>query len=72
MPQIFRSDAIFGKDGLKTLESLDSSFPSLSAVTIKELAELGFIDRAYNILFVGPAGTDRQEPPEHRPGTKSL
>jgi len=45
---------------IKTLESFDFSFqPSLSATTIKELAELGFIDHAYNILFVGPAGTGK-------------
>jgi DNA replication protein DnaC len=45
---------------IKTLESFDFSFPSsLSAATIKELAELGFIDHAYNVLFVGPAGTGK-------------
>jgi DNA replication protein DnaC len=45
---------------IKTLEAFDFSFqPSLPAIRIKELAELGFIDRAYNILFVGPAGTGK-------------
>lgn len=45
---------------IKTLESFDFSFqPSLPVTTIKELAELGFIDHAHNILFVGPAGTGK-------------
>jgi DNA replication protein DnaC len=47
---------------IKTLEAFDFSFqPSLPATRIKELAELGFIDQAYNILFlfVGPAGTGK-------------
>jgi DNA replication protein DnaC len=45
---------------IKTLEAFDFSFqPSLPATRIKELAELSFIDRAYNILFVGPAGTGK-------------
>jgi len=45
---------------IKTLEAFDFSFqPSLSAATIKELGELGFIDHAHNVLFVGPAGTGK-------------
>jgi len=45
---------------IKTLEAFDFSFqPSLTAATIKELAELGFIDHAHNVLFVGPAGTGK-------------
>ena len=45
---------------IKTLESFDFAFqPSLPAAQIKELAELGFIDRAYNIVFVGPPGTGK-------------
>ena len=44
----------------KTLESFDFSFqPSLPAARIKELAELGFIDHAYNVLFLGPTGTGK-------------
>lgn len=45
---------------IKTLEAFDFSFqPSLPAPRIKELSQLGFIDRADNILFVGPAGTGK-------------
>ncbi len=45
---------------IKTLESFDFSFqPSLPAARIKELAELGFIDQVYNVLFVGPTGTGK-------------
>jgi len=45
---------------IKTLEAFDFSFqPSLPAAAIKELAELGFIDHGYNVLFVGPAGTGK-------------
>jgi DNA replication protein DnaC len=45
---------------IKTLESFDFSFqPSLPATRIKELAELGFIEHADNILFVGPTGTGK-------------
>jgi DNA replication protein DnaC len=45
---------------IKTLESFDFSFqPSLPAARIKELAELGFIDHAYNVLFLGPTGTGK-------------
>ena len=45
---------------IKTLEAFDFSYqPSLSAATIKELGELGFIDHAHNVLFVGPAGTGK-------------
>jgi DNA replication protein DnaC len=45
---------------IKTLEAFDFSFqPSLPTATIKELAELGFIDHAHNILFVGTAGSGK-------------
>ena len=45
---------------IKTLESFDFSFqPSLPATQIKELAELGFVGRGHNVLFVGPAGTGK-------------
>ena len=45
---------------IKTLESFDFSFqPSLPATRIKELAELGFIEHADNVLFVGPTGTGK-------------
>ena len=42
---------------MKTLESFDFSFQSsLPAAQIKELSELGFIERVCNVLFIGPAG----------------
>ena len=45
---------------IKTLESFDFSFqPSIPVATIKELAELGFLDRAENIVQVGPSGTGK-------------
>ena len=45
---------------IKTLESFDFSFqPSLPATRIKELAGLGFIEHADNVLFVGPTGTGK-------------
>jgi DNA replication protein DnaC len=45
---------------IKTLESFDFSFqPSLPATRIKELAELGFIEHADNVLLVGPTGTGK-------------
>ncbi|HHY35702.1 MAG TPA: ATP-binding protein [Firmicutes bacterium] len=33
--------------------------PSIPVATIKELAELGFLDRAENIVLVGPSGTGK-------------
>lgn len=46
--------------GIKTLEGFDFSFqPSLPAARVKELAELGFIERAQNVLLVGPPGTGK-------------
>ena len=45
---------------LRTLEEFDFSFqPSLSAARLRELAELGFLERAENILFVGRPGVGR-------------
>jgi len=45
---------------IKTLESFDFSFqPSLQPATIKELAELGFLERAENVVLVGPSGTGK-------------
>jgi DNA replication protein DnaC len=46
--------------GIKTLESFDFDFqPSLPVAQIKELAELGFLGQAYNILFIGPPGSGK-------------
>jgi DNA replication protein DnaC len=45
---------------LRTLEEFDFSFqPSLSASRIRELAELGFLSRAENVVFVGKPGVGK-------------
>lgn len=45
---------------LKTLESFDFAFqPSLPMGQIKELAELGFIEHAHNVLLIGPPGSGK-------------
>jgi DNA replication protein DnaC len=45
---------------LRTLDEFDFSFqPGLSAARVKELAELSFLDRAENLLFVGRPGTGK-------------
>ena len=45
---------------LRTLEEFDFAFqPSLSAARVRELAELGFLDRAENALFVGAPGVGK-------------
>lgn len=45
---------------LRTLEEFDFAFqPSLSAARIKELAELGFLPRAENIVLVGRPGVGK-------------
>lgn len=45
---------------LRTLEEFDFSFqPSLSAARLRELGELGFLERAENILFIGQPGVGK-------------
>ncbi len=45
---------------LRTLEEFDFSFqPSLPAARLRELAELGFLERAETILLVGRPGTGK-------------
>jgi DNA replication protein DnaC len=45
---------------LRTLESFDFSFqPSLPAAEVRELAGLGFVDRAEPVVFVGASGTGK-------------
>ena len=45
---------------LRTLEAFDFAFqPGLSAARVRELAELGFLDRAENAVFVGRPGTGK-------------
>jgi DNA replication protein DnaC len=45
---------------VRTLETFDFAFqPSLSAARLRELAELGFLERAENILLVGKPGVGK-------------
>jgi DNA replication protein DnaC len=45
---------------LRTLDAFDFSFqPSLPAARIRELAELGFLDRAETVLLIGRPGTGK-------------
>jgi DNA replication protein DnaC len=45
---------------VRTLEQFQFDFqPSIPAPLIRELAELGFLSRAENILFLGPTGTGK-------------
>jgi DNA replication protein DnaC len=49
-----------GLPAIRTLEEFDFSFqPSLPAARIRELGELGFVDRTENIVFVGRPGTGK-------------
>jgi DNA replication protein DnaC len=45
---------------LRTLESFDFSYqPTLPAAQVRELANLGFVDRAESVIFVGASGTGK-------------
>lgn len=45
---------------LRTIESFDFAFqPSLKASEFRELANLGFVDRAENVILVGASGTGK-------------
>ena len=45
---------------IKTVESFDFTFqPSLPMAQVKELAEMGFLAQAYNVLFIGPPGSGK-------------
>lgn len=45
---------------VKTLEQFDLSFqPSIDRKVIRELAGLGFIERAENVIFLGPPGVGK-------------
>lgn len=45
---------------LKTLETFDFGFqPGLSGTRFRELAQLGFIDQATNVILAGPPGTGK-------------
>ena len=55
----------------KTLDQFDFSFqPSIDRKVIGELATLGFVDRAENVVLLGPPGGG-QDPHRHRPGNQS-
>jgi DNA replication protein DnaC len=46
--------------GIKTLDQYDLSFqPSLDRKTIRELAGLSFVERAENVLMLGPPGVGK-------------
>ncbi len=45
---------------VKTLEQFDFSFqPSIDRKVDRELAGLGFVARAHNVVFLGPPGTGK-------------
>ncbi|MDR7419153.1 MAG: IS21-like element helper ATPase IstB [Armatimonadota bacterium] len=45
---------------IRTLEAFDFTFqPSIPAPLIRELAELGFLERAENLLLIGPPGVGK-------------
>jgi DNA replication protein DnaC len=45
---------------IKTLEAFDFTFqPAVPSARIRELAELGFLSRAENIVFAGPPGVGK-------------
>lgn len=45
---------------LRTLEGFDFSFqPGLNASLVRELAELGFLEKAQNVVFAGPPGVGK-------------
>jgi DNA replication protein DnaC len=45
---------------MRTLEELDFTFqPGLSAVPVRELANLAFLDQATNVLFIGGPGVGK-------------
>jgi DNA replication protein DnaC len=46
--------------GLKTIEGFDFTFqPSVNELQVKELAELGFLDRSENVILLGPPGVGK-------------
>ena len=48
---------------LRALEEFDFFFqPSLSSARVRELAELSFLQRAENVLFVGQPGVGKTQP----------
>ncbi len=52
----------------KTLEGFDFAFqPSINRKQVTELASCAFVERAQNVVLLGPAGRG-QEPHRHRPG----
>jgi DNA replication protein DnaC len=50
----------------KTLESFDFRFqPSVPERLIRELATLGFVETATNLIFLGPPGVGKTHPPDY-------
>src|SRR5260221_3456811 len=50
----------------KTLESFDFRFqPSVPERLIRELATLGFVETATNLIFLGPPGVGKPHPPDY-------
>jgi DNA replication protein DnaC len=57
---------------MRTLEEFDFTFqPGLSAVRVRELANLAFLDHATNVLFIGGPWRG-QHAPGHQLGSESL
>lgn len=49
--------------GVKTLEQYDFTFASgAPRAALQELAGLSFIERAENVILLGPSGSDKMEP----------
>jgi DNA replication protein DnaC len=47
---------------LKTLEQFDFDFqPSLDRRVVRELEEMSFVTRAYNVVILGPPGIDKTQ-----------
>jgi len=48
---------------LKTLEQFDFDFqPSLDRRQVRELAGLSFVERAHNVVILGPPGVGKTQP----------
>ena len=56
---------------VKTLEQFDFTFAvGVSKPHVMELASLAFIERAENVVLLGPSGVGKTDPPGHRPGPR--
>jgi DNA replication protein DnaC len=51
---------------VKTLEQFDFDFqPSLDRRQVRELAGLSFVERAHNVIVLGPPGVGKTQPDQH-------